>query len=373
MPLQRLAPGESVYMKYKPNKANRFYDTIPSIVSPKYTSWGITDANTQLKVIASTVEFKSSPYTMSGLELDKPNERDIFDDFDDDLSSGSLADWATKDIHINTVRPLDSADLADSDVTLQGLTVKGHTGLKAKINLSSQKEATRAVGDTSKSAPSALTGSKNFDSLSLNDAVGHSAPLSILELTDVADTSIINEEAPLELEIGGALGDDETVLPVGYDEASGMFIPLGSATKDAEGKTQISIDQLPSPTEAGTRSLGGSIKIFFKKVILSKVGFDYEYPVLAEGIVSEDGETLTYNKDKEDIKQKVAKANKVVVFVHGIIGDTLDMTKSVRKGFIEDNGEKKYLGDLYDLVLTFDYEKPEYTHSGHRQAIQATP
>ncbi len=244
------------------------------------------------------------------LELDRKRTtgRDYFDDYDDELSE-NYADWTVKDIHITTIRPLESMDLAEDEVKMQKMTIKPHSGLKAKVNLASQKEATRAVGkDAHKSNPTALAGNSSFAPMALNDAMGNSAPLSILELSDVQDTSIVNEADPLQMVISADLADNEMILPIGFDESTGCFIPLGSSSQSENGEIQIHIDQLPDPTLAGTRSLGGSIKIFFQKVVLEKIGIKTEYPLLQEGIVSDDGEELEYNKDIENIKAKVAKA-----------------------------------------------------------------
>ncbi|MFT5917205.1 MAG: pimeloyl-ACP methyl ester carboxylesterase [Flammeovirgaceae bacterium] len=356
--VQRLEPGQEVFATRK-NSKGKVFDYIPAIVRSEYTSWGITDASIMLKLLVSNVEFSTTSYALDSLELDRKEQkgRDYFDEYDDDLSE-NYADWTVKDIHITTIRPLESMDLAEDEVKMQKITIKPHSGLKAKVNLASQKEATRAVGkEAHKSSPTALAGNSSFEPMALNDAMGNSAPLSILELSDVQDTSIVNEADPLQMAISADLADNEMILPIGFDEATGCFIPLGTSSQSENGEIQIHIDQLPEPTPAGTRSLGGSIKIFFQKVVLEKIGIKTEYPLLQEGIVSEDGEELEYNKDKENIKAKVAKAKAVVVFVHGIIGDTKDMTKSMRKGVMKlEDGSEFRLSDKYDLALTFDYE-----------------
>ncbi|MGB0523055.1 MAG: esterase/lipase family protein, partial [Flammeovirgaceae bacterium] len=362
LPIQKLNPGEEVYAKFKHPKIDTPLDAIPTSVPKALASWGITSINDLLKVIVSTVEFDTTGYNLESLELDvkdpKTDRAALDDDELDDFAVGNTADWTVRDVHVTVTRPLAGVSLADEDVQLHGLTVAAHSGLKAKINLSTQKEATRAVGgakEAHKAVPAALSGNPAIQDMPLNQPQGKAAPLSILEITDVTDTSVVNEDAPLELSLDG-LEENEMVLPVGYDEATGSFIPLGGSFTDEHGNTKVTIDQLPEPTPAGTRSLGGSIKILFKKVVLRKLGYKDEYPILAEGIVSQDGEDIEYNKDTEDIKAKVAKSERIVVFIHGIIGDTLDMTKAVRKGTIQENGSTKYMGDLYDLILTFDYE-----------------
>ena len=56
------------------------------------------------------------------------------------------------------------------------------------------------------------------------------------------------------------------------------------------------------------------------------------------------------------MKQRVNSAEKIVLYIHGIIGDTESMVGSVQQAKIEIDGQLKPLRELYDLVLTFDYE-----------------
>ena len=102
----------------------------------------------------------------------------------------------------------------------------------------------------------------------------------------------------------------------------------------------------PQPTEADTRSLGGSLRILFQKVVARAFGTEYHYPILAAAEVGEDF-TVRYEPDPAVVRARVAKANRIALFVHGIIGDTREMAASLRRASV---------ADRYDLVLTFDYE-----------------
>ena len=106
------------------------------------------------------------------------------------------------------------------------------------------------------------------------------------------------------------------------------------------------LERLPNPNEAETRSLGGSLRILFQKVVARAFGTEYHYPILAAADVSEDFR-VRYEPDVPSIRGRLAKANKIVLFVHGIIGDTREMAASLRRAGV---------ADRYDLVLTFDYE-----------------
>jgi pimeloyl-ACP methyl ester carboxylesterase len=235
---------------------------------------------------------------------------------------------------------------------MHGVKVLGHPAFAGKLNLASQPEATRAAAGKPV-APAVLAGNPNVSDFAFNDPMGKAAPLSVLELCDVKDKNAVNSQAPLELAISQHVPDNEVVMAVAYDEELGLFIPVGGMDRDAAGNATVRIDQLPTPTPAGTRSLGGSIKILFKRVVLEKIGIKSEYPLLQEGVVSADGELLEYKKGKDHVAKRVAESKSIVMFIHGIIGDTKDMTKAIRKAKLEDG---RAVSELYDLALTFDYE-----------------
>ena len=153
---------------------------------------------------------------------------------------------------------------------------------------------------------------------------------------------------------------NEYVLPVAYDGE--FFLPLGRG-ETKNGTTEITLERLSEPLSEGERSLGGSIRIFFQKIITEKlpkvlverIGIKNPYPILAAVKVDEDG-TPHYEAKPEVVRQKVAEANKIVLYIHGIIGDTQSMVPSVREPILDDNGQLKSLNEIYDLVLAFDYE-----------------
>ena len=354
---QELKPGEEVYLKakFKVKGHTIEKDAIPIAVPDEYASWGTTELNELFKVLVSNVQYNTAIYRQEGLELDRKEQdkstRVAVGDLDD---FGGFEDWTVHDIHVTTIRPLESVDLGGEEVKMQGVTVKSHPALSGKVNLASQKEATRAAGGAPV-APAMFDGNSQFEDIKLNDPVGKASPMSILELSEIADMNAVSDDQPLELQLDSSLNDNETLLPIAYDSELEMFVPVGGA--DAEGDaTNVHIDSLPTPTPAGTRSLGGSVKILFKRVVLEKIGIKSEYPILAEGEFPDNGEELKYRKDMEHVKKRVAESDRIVVFIHGIIGDTKDMTKSVQKGTLEIGGAQRKIKDYYDLVLTFDYE-----------------
>eukprot|EP00903_Cladosiphon_okamuranus_P000145 g145.t1 len=65
------------------------------------------------------------------------------------------------------------------------------------------------------------------------------------------------------------------------------------------------------------------------------------------------GLKVEYVTDTEAVKTAVEGAERIVMYIHGIIGDTTEMPKSIR---LVQDATGKTLEDNYDLLLTFDYE-----------------
>ena len=226
-----------------------------------------------------------------------------------------------------------------------------HDGLQAKARLTTVTQSTRDLGnlilppilreDPTVTQPFQFTSSRGSDS-----------GLSVLELivTDAQAPTLktVTPDNPLRLSVAASLAEGEHLLPIAYDGE--FFLPLGIAKPTTEG-IEIELDRLPAPVSEGKKSLGGSLRIFFQKVIDEKLGLEFPYPILAVAEVGEDS-TVGYEADPEKVKDKVAQADKILLFIHGIIGDTRSLVPSIRQAKIEE----KTLQEHYDLVLTFDYE-----------------
>ena len=175
-----------------------------------------------------------------------------------------------------------------------------------------------------------------------------------MELFEINDVNLVTKDEPLTIMVDQTLAADEYLLPYSYDGE--FFLPLGYGVNQGD-RIKIELERLPQLTSS-SRSLGGSIKIFFKKLRHQKFGHSYEYPILATAEVEEkdDKPDVIYERNLETVKQQVAAAQKIVLYIHGIIGDTEKMVASIRRAKVEINGQQRPLTDAYDLVLTFDYE-----------------
>jgi triacylglycerol esterase/lipase EstA (alpha/beta hydrolase family) len=95
-------------------------------------------------------------------------------------------------------------------------------------------------------------------------------------------------------------------------------------------------------------------------VVNEKLGRPFEYPILAVAEVTEEGMVI-YEKEREKVKAQVAQAQRIVLYIHGIIGDTESMVPSMQQAKVELDGQQHPIKELYDLVLTFDYENIQTT------------
>lgn len=126
------------------------------------------------------------------------------------------------------------------------------------------------------------------------------------------------------------------------------------------GKTEIKIEGLcdPQPVDKSERKFSQAIWMAFRKVVLTNIfGQKSSYASLRKAGINADG-TVNFSErgDLETIKKAVANAQKIVLYIHGLVGDTQSMIPSVRYAKIDVNGQLKSLESEYQVVLGFDYE-----------------
>jgi hypothetical protein len=359
-----LNPGEEAWAL----GGKAIYSSVPK----ELWEQGITETKDLLKLIVSTAEFDATLLEQENLDLPtsrdarvarrgqgtlnrlmrrvqsrefspRPEEEELYDD------------WVSNQLTITTVRPLNSTVVPNEkgkEIFLgSGVTLSSHPGLKAQARLTTVTQSTRDLGnlilppifreDTTVTQPFQFTTSRGSD-----------PGLSALELNQVDAETIatVTPKEPLTLSVDTVLGKGERVLAIAYDGE--FFLPLGLGRTTA-GKTEITLERLPNPVNQGERSLTGAIRIFFQKVVSEKLGLEFDSSILAAVEYGADG-TNRYEGNPEIVKQKVTQANKIVLFIHGIIGDTQSIVPCARQAKIAVDGQEKSFTDIYDLVLTFD-------------------
>lgn len=269
-----------------------------------------------------------------------------------------IADWTTSQITFTTVHPLDTVEVPrpGQSAPLSGaVTVEGHPALKASLRLTTQAEGARDTGNLA--LPRVFTDHPELAGpFEFTSSRSGEPGASVLEL-EVADESykLVTPQQPLVLNADVPLGADEAVLPVAYDPGTGLFLPLGRA-QSVDGATRITIERLPEPM--GTRDLKGSIKLFFQKVIAEKLGIGESDVCRLAAATVEHGKPVHYEASVEAVKARVAAAERIVLYIHGITGDTRGMAGSAAglPPGVQPANPPPALGPRYDLVLTFDYE-----------------
>ena len=344
------------------------FDDIVLSIPDEFLAQGITEYKDIFKLIVSTTDFNASLLEQEGLEPPHRNTRGIepqssLDRLMDRVysrnagrSSRKYDDWIAKEIAVTIVKPRDAEELT-SDRRVQLLNnlveIQPHPNLQAKATLTTVSQTTRDIGNLT-TPPALWNDAGAIASFQLTTSRGSDPGLSVLELLDVKDSDSVTRKQPLNLAIARSLAEDEYLLPVSYDGE--FFLPLGFGVNRGN-KIEVKLERLPQPTSS-SRSLGGSIKIFFKKLRQQKLGHSYEYPILAAAEVREIGSKfeVSYQKDLAQVKQQVANAPKILLYIHGIIGDTESLVTSVQQAKVEIDGQLRPLQEAYDLVLTFDYE-----------------
>jgi hypothetical protein len=352
---------------------------IPAVVPDELWRQGVIELRDVLKLIVCTAEFDARLLEQQALDLprlapaasrsagvpgglERLMQRVQTRDLGDEDGSSRIDDWGATQVVFTTVRPLASAQVptgGSAPVKLAGgVTLRPHPALTAKARLTAAPTASRDLGNFA--LPRMLRDDPSTSQPFVVASTRSGSPgLSVLELTDVGSPESVTPHEPLRLDAPTKLEEGEHVLPVGFDGE--FFLPLGWAARSGGG-TEIVIERLPGLhegamlPESARRSLTGSIKIFFQKVVCGVLGREFEYPILAAAEVDESGgdERVVYEKDPEKIKARVASSKRIVLLVHGITGDTLEMRRGLRRAKV--GADRKPLDSTYDLVLTLDYE-----------------
>jgi hypothetical protein len=350
----KLEPGEFKFCE-ETLRSGKVYKTITLDWKEEYHKVGVIENMEFIKIIASTeATLDTDKYNQKGLELDDEKEIYVSDKAGrEDSDLPKEPDWTTRTIKLKVTHPMEQAEMDSSyPAEIMGVKINAPSGVSAQVCLSNVSEAERGLDEGMVlPPPDNIWGNQELaESFEFSKGGNNTPGLSVLELREISGKDQVHSNNPMVVETGQKLKTDELIVPMGFDPDTGMYYPLGIS--DQKGK--VTIETLPEESNDGNRSLGGSIKIFFQKVVLTKLGFEYKHPQLALPVFeSNEGEEFNYETDISKIATEVKTASTIAIFMHGIIGDTVEMAKSARRIKKEDG---TCLDSTYDLVLTFDYE-----------------
>ncbi|AEE48216.1 caspase family protein [Haliscomenobacter hydrossis] len=361
-----------------------------------YHKYGVTEITDYLLIFVAADPFDLQYFRQPGIPLGEPN-RDAASFWDEEEQEEHL--WFTIKIPIHIQRPLPPVRIGNkvgAEVTRTAsnflssplpLSFEAPKGFSASVQMTNraQVERTVAVLQNMKSAqttrellpPPNLWDGTTTDANTFcygidGDPDSH---LSVMEFSDVEGSlsaaaplqlilndplhGKLNDQSPLDLDVPSS--EHDCVIPFGYQalaDGAGFYLPMGFT--DEEGNIQIA--QLPSESpvqvginpEEGVRSVSGSLKLFFQKIVWSRLSGRHEYNTLAlhPGIDAEPvlyrSKAARYGEAQSKIQAILQEAKKVLLLIHGITGDTLAM----REAFFE----RSEMHQNFDAILTFDYE-----------------
>ena len=257
-----------------------------------------------------------------------------------DATPEPLDDWAVIPFDVTITGT--TQNVADGDLTRGDFTFKQHPKLTAQLGTQPLASATRSAhGFSHLNALLEAEGALEFVNFSPPASRSANNPardqrvveLSGLNTTDLAD-------APLEIAVNEQTED--YFLPVTFDGE--FFVPIGQTRTDAAtGKKTIEIDRLPE----GEKRRSLTRAAWF--AVLRTVGFKKETFLLrrVSGFKTKKGKPVAIRDLMSDPKHHVAKADRILLCIHGIIGDAAGIANEL---------QSYYDAGTYDLILTFDYE-----------------
>jgi triacylglycerol esterase/lipase EstA (alpha/beta hydrolase family) len=339
----RLEKGQTQVLHYEDE--GQVIDKTEAWLDDAYLTWGVNEITDYFRIFVSTKEMERVYAQQNALPLDVKGQSADTNRGGRRPKQYAGEDWTVFDVEFKITRPFTEVKLADRTVSLQNIKITTPKGFSGKASLTNLKEVTRSLDYP---LPPFFSRTNQHSVVPLTRGMQQSDGLEVLEIFETKNKDQVTPETPVTLNFEGMEMKDEVMIPWGVDAETGMFYPLGSMDEDGN----VIIETLPdeTPTQR-TRSLGGSIKIFFQKV--TKIF--YEHPLLQQVEVTSRDEMTYLDKDLAAINKIIStgEPKKVAVFVHGIIGDTKEMAKAVERVNLP-NGDS--LNSYYDVVLTFDYE-----------------
>jgi pimeloyl-ACP methyl ester carboxylesterase len=379
--VQRLSEDESntfLELKYKdPN--GKSYEGIPLELEEGYHRLGISEITDYIVIFVSNRSFDLAQYYQDPLPLTTVRGAGFGAAADDGAVEKDF--WFTIKIPVHIRYPIDQKRLpADGKINLGALTVEGAPGFTALIQpttraaarnrLRNQEEKTRApLPEKAFIPPGHLWMHTETSEAIFSRGMSGARPddyVNLLELTGVQGE--VTEDRPLTIIPHTPLLPSESIVAFAYDPEDDLYYPVGYT--DASGR--IKIIRLPSYTPGIIGGLGdeeltadterdvkGSMKLFFHKVVWSRLSGRKDYNTLtlfarkAGGSLErweyKEGPVESYLQSREKIRQQLgAGSGDVLLLVHGWVGDGESMAEAIF--------HKTELYRLFDAVLNFAYE-----------------
>ncbi|MCX6579388.1 MAG: caspase family protein [Candidatus Aminicenantes bacterium] len=248
-------------------------------------------------------------------------------------------DWFTKTLTVKTIRQLDRVSQNDTSLANKQILIKGHSSFRAGLSLTGSRFNQKGI-DLGTLIQGHLQGEGHQ---LINFSPGRGDNENTLELSDIYNEESLRQE-PLEILLKQEPGRNEYILPLTFDGVH--FLPVGSSFIDENGNVSIKIHSIPASPDESRKSLGKALKLCFVKLVLKRGDVN----MLRWVEYRPDGNCTRH---RENLKEKVEKADRILLLIHGIIGDTEPMATGLQWKTDPTAGS---MADQYDLILAFDYE-----------------
>lgn len=331
--------GENVYRDYEHTDLSN----VRINLWKSKLGWGPAPGNPEdtchFKLLVTTEALDFQQFLQSG--LDPGATRGILKTPKPDKVFG---DWADFNFAVTLVRQ-DNNISPDTEVSLAdgNLKIKAHPSMRGSVSIGHAETNARSAGPIDAFARLREQG-QHVDMVDFSPSRG-TQKQDIIEINDIhLETPDALEKEPLEISLNQQTPEGELLLPIAFDGLH--YHVVGDSVSDEKG-THFRIDEIPDmvqtdPNAVGERGIFKSLKMTFFKVALSKPVNELRWVDFKP-----DG---SLELQKENLGLKIGKAKKILIVLHGLAGDGLNMFKSIRDNIPKQNIEG------YDLVLVYDYE-----------------
>lgn len=261
---------------------------------------------------------------------------------DDDNLDTSNEDWQIFDLKLRLVKSSQSIGRTPAIFQDKGLTIEPHSSFEANVSFTPLDTISRNVSSRQSFLTSSLV-KNQLELLTLGTASRTTEQAQVIELDNIQGE--LSSNNPLVLKVKQQLSDEsEILLPVMLNGDD--LVVIGTGITNEEGEHIVQIEHLPKTEAIGTRSLGRAIKFCLMKLVFKTAPESYF------SLRWVDYEQEKPMRTSENLTEKISNANQIVLFIHGIIGDTEGMLPFAEQ-LVKQTDKTEA---AFDLVLTFDYE-----------------
>lgn len=355
----------------------RFSATIPLKLLEGYAHYNINEITAIFKIFVAddpAINNSLTKYYQDGLALDEGNINEINrsgDKSDDELALsdnlGERTNWTVFSLKVRLVGPNKTHQIQEGENPFTAFNLIAPPGFQARAfaatgdDLLAKQKQLQSLRGTDDLAKVVAPPANLFDKVKVADNPFPAGLNSIsnngvqaIELQPIGNEAgllKLSEQNPLILRPNEKLNSDENkeqafILPLGYDEDLDLYYPIGFTDERGE----VIITQLPQPTSGSlqadepiTKDVNQTVKFYFKKVFTRR-------PVNELRLHWRDKSEWQSTDNTEQIRQMLAQHPdaKVVVAIHGIMGDSAWLIEGLKKLAGKDC--------KFDFILGFNYE-----------------